>query len=35
MEASLRDLRNETLRRNPSAAPGAGTAVPPTTSQQQ
>ena len=34
MEASLRDLRNETLRRNPSNASGAG-AVTPTTPPQQ
>lgn len=34
MEASLRDLRNETLRRNPAAGAGAG-AVTPTTPPQQ
>jgi hypothetical protein len=35
MEASLRDLRNETLRRHPSNASGAGAVTPPSTPQQQ
>jgi hypothetical protein len=35
MEASLRDLRNETLRRNPSSEAGAGAITPPSTPQQQ
>jgi hypothetical protein len=34
MEASLRDLRDETLRRNPANQSGAGAVTPPSTPQQ-
>jgi hypothetical protein len=35
LEASLRDLRDETLRRNPSNESGAGAVTPPSTPPQQ